>query len=410
MSDKRAGGASALSGVRIIDFGAGAIDPLATSYLADFGAEVIKVESYSKLDFMRGSEIVVGGIRDPDSNISFGRYNQNKMSVLINLKHPQGIALAKKLISLADVVIENFRLGVMPRLGLGYEELRKIKPDIIMLSASFGGQTGPYRDFGGQGTIIATLLGVNEITGWPDRWPAIPGAAFCDHYMPFMCAVIIMASLEYRRRTGKGQFIDASSIEGCLDVLDTATVDYGVNKRILKRRGNRHPTAAPHGVYRCQGDDRWCTITVFTDKEWQSFCRVLGNPDWTAEERFCTLLGRLGNVDELDKLVENWTIRQKAEEVMLKLQAAGIAAGVVKNAKDIYEDPQMIYREHFWEFKEPGMEAFTFEAPSVRMSKTPARLHRRYPFLGEHNSYVYDKLLGLDAKEYAQLVEDGVIS
>ncbi len=409
MSDNIEHGDMALSGIRIIDFGQIGIDPITTHYLADFGAEVIKVESNSRLDPGRRTQNFVGDERDPNRNFMFNRYNQNKFGILLNLKHPKGVELAKKLVSIADVVTENFTVDVMQRLGVGYDELRKVKPDIIMLSASFGGQTGPYRDFRGQGFIIGALEGICEITGWPDRGPVSPPNAWCDHYVPYMWAVVILAALEYRRRTGKGQFIDGSTFEGCLDILDTAVADYSVNRRVLTRRGNHHPRAVPHGVYRCQGDDRWCAIAVFGDEEWQSFCRVLGNPAWASNERFSNLLVRQENADELDHLVEEWTREQKAEDLMLKLQQAGVAAAVAQTSADIYQDQQLLHRGHFWGANEPGMELFTFEAPPARLSRTPAQFQRRAPFLGEHNDYVYFELLGLDSKEYAQLVEEKVI-
>ncbi len=224
-----------------------------------------------------------------------------------------------------------------------------------------------------------------------------------------MWATVILAALEHKRQTGRGQFIDGSSFAGCLDILGTAIPDYSANANVQTRRGNRHLAAAPHGVYRCQGEDRWCAIAVFSDQKWQSFCQVLGNPAWTSEERFSTLLGRLENADELDQLVEDWTRQQKAENIALELQKARVAAEVVKNIKDLHEDPQLIHREHFWEPEEPGFELFTFEAPPARLSKTPAVFQRRSPFLGEHNDYVFSELLGIDAKEYAQLVEEKVI-
>ncbi|MBM2824622.1 MAG: CoA transferase [Dehalococcoidales bacterium] len=399
----------ALSGIRIVDFGQGAIDPMTTSFLAGFGAEVIKVESYRRLDFIRRDNMYADGVRDPDRNYHFSRYNQNKLSVLIDLTQPKGVALAKKIVSIADVVTENFTVDVIHRLGLDYEVLSKVNPNIIMLSACFGGQTGPYREFRGQGSLIHALQGLNDLTGWPDRSPAAPAAAFGDHYLPYLWATIIIAALERRRRTGRGMFIDGSSFEGCLDVLDTAVADLDVNGRVLTRRGNRHPAAAPHGVYRCQGEERWCAITVFTDEEWQSFCRVLGNPPWTLAERFSTLTGRVGNADELDRLVEEWTRQQKAEDVMLKLQEAGVAAGVARNVKDLHQDPQLIHRGHFWETTDPAMEAFTFESPSSRLSRTPARFMRPGPLLGEHNGYVFLELLKLTPEEYEQLLQEKVI-
>lgn len=399
----------ALSGIRILDFGQGAIDPLTTSYLADFGAEVIKVESYSNLDFSRRGEHFADGQRDPNRNFLFSRYNQNKFGVLINLRHSKGVALAKRLVTVADVVMENFTVGVFERIGLSYEQLRQVKPDIIMLSASFAGRTGPYREFRGQGFIIHSLQGLNDLTGWPDRSPISPAVAFGDHYLPWMWATIILSALELRCQTGEGQYIDGSSLEGCLDVLDTAVADYDVNSRVLTRSGNRHRAAAPHGVYRCRGEDRWCAISVFGDDEWKRFGEVLGEPPWTREEKYSTLLGRLADVDQIDRLVEDWTMEQRAEDVMFRLQQAGIAAGLAQSIRDLEEDPQLRHRQHFWQSTESGMEKFTFESPSARMSKTPARFQRPGPLLGEHNDYVFMDLLGMDSHEYAQLVEEGVI-
>ncbi len=400
---------AALTGVRIVDLGQGAIDPMTTAFLAGFGAEVIKVESYRHLDFIRRGEFYVNDRRDPNNNYHFSRYNQNKLSVLINATMPKGVELIKRIVAISDVVTENFTVDVIHRWGLDYEELRKVKPDIIMLSAAFGGQSGPYRNFRGQGNVIHALQGLNDLTGWPDRWPSAPAAAFGDHYLPYMWSTVIMAALQYRRRTGKGMFIDGSSFEGCLDTLDTAVADYSANGRVLQRRGNRHPAAAPHGVYRCRGEERYCAITVFTDDEWQSFVKVMGSPDWAQQAKFATLTARLKNVDELEKLVEEWTSQQTAEDVMNKLQAAGVAAGVVKNIKDLHEDVQLAHRNHFWFSEEPGMEAYTFEAPSARLTKTPARFYRRGPLLGEHNDYIFFELLKMDPEEFGKLIEEGVI-
>ncbi|MBI2958632.1 MAG: CoA transferase, partial [Chloroflexi bacterium] len=326
-----------------------------------------------------------------------------------NLKLPAGVELAKRIVAISDVVIENFTVDVIHRLGLDYEVLRKVKPDIIMLSACFGGQSGPYRNFRGQGSVIAALQGFDDLTGWPDRAPASPGVAFGDHYLPWVWSTIILAALRYRRETGKGMFIDGSSFEGCLDVLDTSIADYSVNGRVLKRGGNRSATAAPHGIYRCKGDDRWVAITVSKDEEWQGMCKTLGDLPWPQDREFSTAAGRLARADELDALVEGWTVNQVAENVMLRLQEAGVAAEVVNNAADMHSDPQLAFRGHFWETDEVGMEPFTFEAPSSRLSLTPATFRRRGPFLGEHNDYVFLDLLGMSTEEFASLIEQKVI-
>ncbi len=403
------GQAMALEGIRILDLGQGAIDPITTSFMAGFGAEVIKVESSRHLDFIRRGQFYdLPG--KPARNIQFERYNQNKMSVVINITHPKGVALVKRLAAISDVVIENFSVDVIHRLGLDYAELRQVKPDIIMLSASFGGQTGPYRNFRGQGYTIAALQGVDELTGWPDRGPVSPAAALGDHYLPWMWTSVLIAALIHHRDTGRGQFIDGSSFEGCLDVLDTAVTDYTANGRVLTRRGNRHTAAAPHGVYRCLGEDRWVAISVFNDDEWQALCRAMGSPEWARQPAFATVTGRLDNVSELDRLIEDWTCNRDAGEIMLQLQAAGVRAGLVADIEDLHRDPQLVHRQHYWEPAEPGTEKFTFEAPAARLSETPARFQRRGPYMGEHNDYVYFKLLGLSREEYSSLLAEGVLS
>ncbi len=400
----------ALSGIRIVDFGSGALDPLLTSYMADFGAEVIKVETNTRMDFARRTDYYVGGKPDPNLNVYTNRCNQNKLGVLLNLRHPKATPIARKLVALADIVTDNYTAGTMKRLGLGYDELKKVKPDVIMMSASYAGQwRSPYRDFRGQGYIVSAMQGINDLTGWPDRLPVTPASAFMDHYVPWLLVTVLIAALDDRTRTGEGMFIDTSDLMSCLDVLDTAIPDYSVNGRVLTRMGNRHRAAAPHGAFPCRGTDRWCAISVFTDAEWQAFCRVAGSPVWASAGRFATLTGRLANVDELERLVGEWTIQHDAEELVQSLQQAGIAAYVVADARDLYEDPQLNSREHYWMPDEPGLEPFTFEAPSARLSATPARLQRRFPLMGEHNDEVYLGMLGLDPEEYAGLVAEQVI-
>ncbi len=220
----------------------------------------------------------------------------------------------------------------------------------------------------------------------------------------------VLGALIYRNRTGKGQYIDGSDYEAAIDLIGTALVDYGVNGRIKERQGNRHPYAAPHGCYRCQGADRWCTIAVFSDKEWKAFCRALGDPEWARDARFSTLMGRLAHQDELDELTGSWTGQRSAEEVMRMMQEAGVMAGVVQNSRDLHQDPQLRHRGHFWELAEdPEKQWFTYEDFGYRLSQTPYRMKRPFPHLGEHNYYVFCELLGLSDEEFAALVQEGVI-
>ena len=218
-----------------------------------------------------------------------------------------------------------------------------------------------------------------------------------------------MAALDYRRRTGHGQHIDLSQFESAIHGLETAILDYSVNGREQQRTGNRlaHVPAAPHGVYECRGEENWCAIAVFSDKEWESFCRVIGNPSWTEDRKFSTQADRAGNADDLDKLVEVWTRCHSPLDVMNMMQAAGVAAGMVKNNKDIHEDPQLKHRGHFWVLDHPEMGKCTYDGPPFRLSKTPAHLHSPGPCLGQDNYHVYTEILGMSDEEFVELMDDG---
>ncbi len=399
----------ALEGVRVIDFSIAGVGTLTTHHFADFGAEVIKVESSTRLDVMRRHGPWVGDTANVDKAVMFHRFNQNKRGIQLNLKRPEGAELAKRLVSVADVVAENWTVRAIDKLGLSYAELKKVKPDIIMIAMSLAGQSGPYQNFRGHGPVLAAMTGLYEFTGWPDGEPMSPGGALTDYYLPPVWVTAVMAALEYRDRTGKGQFIDASDFESALDLLGTAIVDFSANGHVQTRRGNRDPDAAPHGVYRCQGDDRWCAITVFNEEQWLAFCHVMGNPPWTQEERFSTEAQRHEHADELDLLVELWTREKSAEDAATVLQEAGVPAGVSLDGAQLWDDPQLAYRGHFWGLDDPRASRFTYESPPCLLDETPARYRSTAPTLGEANGYVYSELLGLSDGEFARLVEEGVV-
>ena len=292
--------------------------------------------------------------------------------------------------------------------GLGYEGIKKIKDDIIMVSTSPLGQTGPEAQQAGFGLELVSRGGFTHFTGWPDQEAVGVGYPYTDTVTPPLAVVAIMAALDYRRRTGRGQYIDLSQHEVAVQHLAPAILDYTVNGREGGRTGNRHPHAAPHGAYRCQGDDRWCTIAVFNDEEWGAFCEVIGEPAWTKQPRFDTLPARKENEDELDRLVENWTTKFTPEEVMHKMQAAGIAAGVVQSGKDLIEDPQLEHRHHFWYLNHPEMGTCAYDGPPFRLSETPAELNMPAPCLGEHTDYVCTQILGMSDEEFIGLLNEGV--
>jgi benzylsuccinate CoA-transferase BbsF subunit len=250
------------------------------------------------------------------------------------------------------------------------------------------------------------------LTGWPDRSPTVPGVAYTDWTTPFFGLVALLAALDYRRRTGRGQYIDVSNLHVGVQCLETAMLDCLVNGRVQNRAGNELmvgdlPGAAPHGVYRCQGDNRWCAVAVLHDREWQRFCEVLGHPAWTQAPPFATILGRVKHRDELNALVEAWTSQRPAEEVMHRLQAVGIAAGVVQNAADLAHDPQLAHRRETIFLQHPEAGVQPYHRPSFDLSRSPPQLSPP-PLMGQHNADVFKGLLGLSEAEYGALEAEGV--
>jgi benzylsuccinate CoA-transferase BbsF subunit len=397
-------------GVNVLDFTWAGVGPHTVNYLIFFGATAIKVESQKRPDTLR----TLGPFKDGIPNLERGYYfafsqSAKRYDITLNLDHPKGIELAKRLIGWADVVVESFAGGVMEKWGLDYDSLKKMKPEIIMLRTCMHGHTGPLAKQHGQGFILTALSGLDAVTGWPDRPPAGLYGAFTDHVAPLFNAISLIAALDYRRRTGKGLCIDQSQHEAVLHWTIPLLLDYTVNHRELQANGNRLAYAAPHGIYRCQGDDRWCAIAVFTDEEWGSFCKVIKSPTLVKDPKFATLLNRKKNEDELDKIVQEWTIKHTPEEVMGLMQAAGVAAGVVANAKDQAEDPQLEHYHFFNEREHPETGKLSiYHGPLFKLSKTTYELGRP-PLLGEHNDYVYTKLFGLSDEEFVQLIAEGVI-
>jgi len=388
-----------LEGIRVVDFTWHLTGPLTTKHLSDLGAEVIIVESRKRPGWERGA---------PRTS-STDQFCTCKLSVTLNTRDSRGLELVKRLIAKSDIVVENFAGGAMERMGLGYEVLKEIKPDIIMLSSSMQGQTGPHYNHPGSGHKLTALAGFSNILGWPDREPGYI-AAYTDFIAPRYNIIAIMAALEYRRRTGKGQYLDVSQYEAGIQFMAPLVLDYVVNKRVVGRMGNQCPYAAPHNAYRCQGEDRWCAIAVFTDEEWESFCKVIGNPALANDPRFATLLARKENEEELDRLVNEWTVNHSAEEVMDMMQAAGVAAGVVETGEDLLDkDPQYKHRQTFREVEYPGIGKYRTQVGAHFLLSKYAYDIKRAPLLGEHNEYVLKELLGIPDDEFDKLVKEGVI-
>lgn len=398
-------------GLKVAEFSWAIVGPSTSRYLADHGATVVKVESPTRLDTLRVTNPFTSSRPRVDTSMCYGKFNANKYCVTIDLNHPNGQKLAWKLIMWSDIVTENFSPRVMKKWGLDYESVRTVRPDIIYFSSSMQGRGGPHTSSAGYGFSTCALSGFSEISGWPDRKPAAPPGAYTDYICPRFSTTALIAALEYRRRTGRGQWLEQSQFESSLHFFSPPIMDYLVNKRTTERQGNRLTHASPHGVFPCKGDDRWVAVAVFTDEEWQAFCRAIGKPEWGKKAKFATLSKRKENEDELEKLISEWTVNYTAEEAETILQANGIAANIVAKASDVFEDSQLLHRGYLvrLKHKEMGVQAFDNQACFI-LSKTPREVVMPSPCLGEHNAYVFKELLGMTDDEIADRIVDGSIA
>ena len=384
-----------LTGVRVIDLSWIIAGPTATRFLAMMGAEVIKV----------------GSVRRPDPSsrgAPFQAYNQSKLYAALNIATPEGLTLAKRLIAIADVVVENFAAGVIERLGLGYDAVVAVKPDIIMISSAGTGHSGPHKDYVAYGSLLQHYTGWNSISGYPEREP-IKGGLWADPWVGMELAMITVAALHHRAVTGAGQYVDFSMAEALSASIPEAILDYQMNLTVPAPHGNHDAWDAPHGVYHCQGDDRWIAIAVTNDVEWQALCRVIDRPDLAADPRLVTAAGRRQHQDGLDAAITAWTRGYPDYEAMHHLQAAGVPAGPSLDIARVYHDPQLRAGGYLTPLQTSDGE--TRELPGLpwRFEGLEPPHITAAPVLGQHNAYVYHELLGLSEAEIARLVEEQVI-
>jgi benzylsuccinate CoA-transferase BbsF subunit len=400
-----------LAGLRIVDFGQMWAGPHLSQWLAVMGAEVIKVETHLRIDFMRNVGIPPGFERnDFNAGTAFASLNYGKKSITLNMNQPKAVELARDLVKISDAVTENFGGPILERWGLGYEELKKIKPDIIYYAGSGYGRGGPHRSRPAYAEIIEANDGSTYLNGYPGGEPATVGVSpWTDATQAMHGAFAIMAALYHRDLTGEGQYIDASMIEGSANFLGEMVMGYTMNGVLGERMGNRDKIMAPHGCYRCQGDDEWVAIAIGSQAEWKAFVKVMGSPDWAEKEEFSDELSRWQNQDELDRLVEEWTRKCHQYEVMEMLQKAGVAAGASLNVKDLANDPQLKKRRFFIEMEHPVIGRITLPGLPWRPDGRQKGNYSCPPLLGEHNDYVFGELLGLPAEEIARLQEEKVI-
>jgi crotonobetainyl-CoA:carnitine CoA-transferase CaiB-like acyl-CoA transferase len=393
-----------LAGVRIADFTVHNAGPFCTHLLSQLGAEVIKIESAMRLDAFRKPHPVYGRM----GPATFDQVASTKLSVRVNLKKPAGVALSKRLVGVSDVAAESFRPGVMERLGLGYEALRAVKRDIVVLSVSSSGQSGPDRHFAGYAPLFGAWGGLGQMTGYADG-PPVEMRHVMDHTVGMNAAVAVMAALQRRRATGEGGHVDVSAREVASSLLGEALLLAAAGAE-PRRAGNDHPQMVPHGVYPAAGEDRWISVAVASDEDWKAMAGVMGVEELARDPRFATAAARLANRAELDAAVARWTATLDANVAAERLQAAGVAAHASWTTPEIAGDAHLRARRAIVEVQEPDGKTRAAVGAPMRLSKGPEiGIDRGTPKLGEHEDYVYGELLGMSTAERQALQDEEVI-
>ena len=392
-----------MAGYRVLDFGwvlAGAIPGMV---LADMGAEVIKVETRQRLDYMRQGRPIIGTERDPEQHPMFHNVNRGKLSVTLNTNHQEAVELARRLVTHCDVVLENFSPGVMDRLGLGYEDLKAIKEDIIMVSISSHGQTGPLRDLRAYAPSIGAMAGLDSTLGYEGERPLGLKHAYADISGALHAVFATVAALHQRRRTGRGQYVDLSMLRATVATMGAGLMEYEATGRVLGPKGNYDPTMAPYGNYPCQGEDRWVSIAVANDEEWRGLALAMGSPNWTTEDRFASRYQRQRHRGELDDQLSEWTSQRDAWEITELLQSHGVAAIPVMDAEERLYDRHNRERGLYQEIEHPSLGVEPIFNLMWNLEKNPPSIRSHAPLLGQHNRQVFCGLLGLTEEEVEHL-------
>jgi benzylsuccinate CoA-transferase BbsF subunit len=399
-----------LSGIRVANFGWVWAGPVVGQTLGFLGAEVYKIESRARIDLTRLLPPFGEGVRDPDRSLSNHACWAGNGSISLNLKLPAAQQLARDLIARCDVVIENFGPGVMEGLHLGWDDLRAVKPDLVMFSMPAAGLTGPLKDIRTYGLSLTSTTGLDSLTGYDDGPPIPVENAFSDPYNGIMGAFAILTALRHRDRTGQGQHIDYSQQEAVMQMVGPAFMDYALNGRSAGPVGNRHPlaAAAPHGVFPCAGEDRWISIAVTSDDAWRALIAVMEAPHWASAPALATLAGRLDAIDDLHRRLAEWTAGSVDYELAARLQAAGIAAAPVLNVADLLRDPHYRARGTFIQVQHPLGFPETIYGAYVKLSRSAIEV-RTGPRIGQDNERVFKGLLGIGDERYQALVDDRVV-
>ncbi len=399
-----------LKGIRVANFGWVWAGPVVGQTLGFLGAEVYKIESRARIDLTRMLPPFAGGVRDPDRSLSNHAAWAGNGSVTLNLKKPEAQELARQLIGKCDAVVENFGPGAMAKMGLGYEVLRALKPDLVMLSMPAAGLSGPLKNVRTYGLSLSSITGLDSLTGYVGGPPLPFENAFADPYNGVMGAFAILAALTYRDRTGSGQHIDYSQQEAVMQMVGPAFMDYAINGRVAGPKGNRHPVdaAAPHGVFPCAGEDRWISIAVASDEEWTGLVAAMGKPEWAAAAELAGAAQRREHIDMLHERLAAWTQGFDDYKLAHLLQSYGVAAAPVLNVADLLRDPHYRARGTFIEVQHPLGFKETIYGAYVKTSRTEVDVQPG-PRMGRDNDFVFRELLGVAEERYQRLMEEQVI-
>ncbi|HXG18637.1 MAG TPA: CoA transferase [Methylomirabilota bacterium] len=398
--------------LRVVDLTNGWAGPLSTCLLGDFGAEVIKVESPSHMDWWRGAGLqgTANGPKLYEQSPTFNTVNRNKIGIALELTHPRGRELFRELVRVSDVLVANYPLRSLRKLGIDFQALSAVNPNLVMVTLPAFGGSGPDSEYVGFGCTTEALAGITGVSGYEDGPPQMLSNAIGDPGTALNACFATLVGLFERDRRGAGVSIDLSHVEGLLPMNAEALLDYTINGVVQRRRGNRHPLMAPHGCYPCKGDDEWIMITVASDAQWEKFCQALGNPAWTRAEGLRTLAGRKAVEDELDRHIAEWTKEHDHYEAMELLQQAGVAAGAVISGLEVLSDAHLAAREFLLAVDKAEAGTHLYPGFVPRFQPDASELRTPPPCFGEHNDYVFGEILGLPPQEVEALVQERIIS
>ena len=399
-----------LEGLKVADYSWVGVGPISGKYLADHGADVVRIESSTKADNLRTAGPYKDDIPGWNRSHFYGEFNTSKRSLALDLKHERASEVNARLLEWADVVLESFTPGTAERSGFGYAAARAANPGVIMVSTCLMGQTGPFASMAGYGYHAAAVAGFSELTGWPDRAPVGPWNAYTDTIAPRFLTATLLAALDHRRRTGEGQHIDLGQMEAALHFLAPEILSRQATGETYQRQGNRARDAAPQGVYPCVGEDEWLAIAVEDDAQWQALRRVLGDPEWARDPGLDSVRGRLDAHDAIDAGLADWTRTRTPRDAMHSLLAAGVPAGHVQRSRDLQQDPQLEHRRFYRELEHAEMGRVPYSGHAFRISGYDNGPRGPAPVLGGESFEILSDELGFSPEVIAELMASGAIS